>query len=354
MTDDAPGMDDAIEVYQQAQEDLSTLDSDNPDDLVEEAEAVGEFVDDLGELVAEGLDESDARSLCGNLSGQCGRTKSGLWSKVQGAAAKKRSNGSGPRPFDDVVEDDLQRVVIQKTTDSHHKRSYRWYFSGKNYTAVVETQTSKDDKHSHYDWTNFRDDYFDARDGAVLPAEPVDERSGGEEWKQFLAEIIRERREVQEMKGSRTIAIEQLQRQIRQTKAYKGLSDALQRDGLGVDDWPESNIDEVWVANSTIKRLCDENEITTRALQSELSSRDLTSTQINGVSHNAEEATWWRLKREISEPAEFVEKPESARDRVAAQQSQTAAADGGNTTGQVASVGESDGAAGKSGGDDDE
>lgn len=348
----APTIVDATAVFADISDTIDDLD-DGSEAIVGEAVAIQEFVGAIGEMVANGLDEADARSLCGNLASITGHTKTDLVEKVEQEADRMRSESSdAPRPFNEVVDDDLVHVIIQTTTDSHHKRTFRWLFANDDYQCVIETRTSKDDKHSHYDWTNFRDDYFDARNGAEMPGQPPKYLRQGDNWRQFLSGIISERREVEKVKGSRTIAVEQLQRQIRQSKAYRRLSDALQRDGVGVDDWPEADVEELWIPNARIKRICDENEITTRALQSELSSQGLDSREINGVSDTAEETTWWRLRRDLAEPSDFVEEPETAAGRMAAAKGQTAATDGGSTTGLIGSV--SPAAAEENGGNDDE
>jgi hypothetical protein len=348
----APTIVDATAVFADISDTIDDLD-DGSEAIVGEAVAIQEFVGAIGEMVANGLDEADARSLCGNLASITGHTKTDLVEKVEQEADRMRSESSdAPRPFNEVVDDDLVHVIIQTTTDSHHKRTFRWLFASDDYQCVIETRTSKDDKHSHYDWTNFRDDYFDARNGAEMPGQPPKYLRQGDNWRQFLSGIISERREVEKVKGSRTIAVEQLQRQIRQSKAYRRLSDALQRDGVGVDDWPEADVEELWIPNARIKRICDENEITTRALQSELSSQGLDSREINGVSDTAEETTWWRLRRDLAEPSDFVEEPETAAGRMAAVKGQTAATDGGSTTGLIGSVSPAD--AEENGGNDDE
>jgi hypothetical protein len=342
---------DAMQVFKDAKNEIESLDPlDDDDDMKKEVEAVSEFATELGELVADGLDKSDAHAQCGQLANISTYNKSQLKKKVNSAAQKAKNQADSRRTFNEVLSDDLVEVVKVTSTDHHQGTVYRWHFK----RGTVETRQSKDETHSHFSWHHFRDDYYDAT--GEMPAKPHDELLNGEEWREFITELIDQRGRDDPNKGPRTCAIDELKGYIRSSKGYAELEDALQFDGVYIDDDPENgDPDEVWVSNATIKRICDNNELGgTRALQLELDARNLTSTEVAGVSHtetiNNRSVTFWRLRVDVATPAEYVVSPQTPAQRVAQRNAQQDDDDddAGQGGGKIDSVTDD------SGGDDDE
>lgn len=339
-----------MQVFKDAKNEIESLDPlDDDDDMKKEVEAVSEFAGELGELVADGLDKSDAHAQCGQLANVSTYNKSQLKKKVNSAAQKTKNQNQSRRQFDEVIKDDLVEVVKVKSTDHHQGTVYRWHFLN----GTVETQQSKDDKHSHFDWGDFRNDYFDATD--EMPSKPA--HAGGEEWVEFLVEQIDQKLRVDTTKGPRTCAVDELRGYIRSKTGYAELEDAIQLDGVYIDDDPENgDPDEVWVPNADIKRICDNNELgSTRALQLELDARNLTSPEVAGVSHtesiNDRSVTFWRLRVDIATPTEYVKEPKTPAQKVAernADEDNDSDADAAKGSGKIDSVTDD------SGGDGDE
>lgn len=312
-TDDL--MIDAVAALTQAKAEIAPLDPvNNDDDVMPETKAVTEWKNELGKLIADGLDEADANAQCGQLSAVSTYTKKQLWDKVETAAEKQEQSRNTKRPFDEVIKNDVIEVVRVKSTDAYQNTIYRWRFTD----GEVVTKNSKDDTNSHFSWPNFRDDYFDVTQ--EMPSPP--NRSDSEAWREFIAGTLDEKSRTETSKGARTCAFDELRGYIEMCTGYAKPGDALQNDGVHIDDDPEDGSpSEIWVPNQQIKRICDNNELSSmRGLQVELDARNLTSSKVVGASHttrvNGRLTTFWRLNASIATPDTYIVEPERPVDAV--------------------------------------
>lgn len=309
---------DAMQAFSDAKNKIQDLDPyENDEDNLEEVKAVQTFKDELGTLIAAGLDESDAHAQCGQLAKVSTYNKSQLKKKVNAAAQNAKSQSSGRRMFNEVLEDDLIEVLKVSSTDHHQRTIYRWKFE----KGTVETRQSKDETNSHFSWGTFRLDYYDAT--GEMPEAPPKTLRDGAAWVEFVVDIIDKYGRSTTNKGPRTCAVEELDSHIGSSRGYAELEDALQHDGVYIDDDPANgDPDEVWVPNSVIKRICDNNELgSTRALQVELDARGVTSPDVSGVSHtesiNGRVVTFWRLRADFATPADYVVNPKTPAQQLA-------------------------------------
>jgi hypothetical protein len=294
------------------------------DDVVERAnveqDAAVSFAQQIAKAVHAGYAEAHARTACGQISDIAEYyTKSALSELVEDEIAALESDSDGRRPFDEVLEDDLNEVVIVRTTDAKQSTIYRWQFDGGSVetTATAETRT-------HFSWSDFRDEYFDVM--GEDPAKPIKDRRGGEEWREFIVSLVEERGREVSTRGPRSSAVDGLKNHIRRSKAYADIQDMVERDGIRIDDPPEENPTELWIPNASIKRICDEFELNTvRELQLELDARGLTRDRVQGVSEstfvNNDKVTYWVVDASIADPGEYVEDPVDPAEQVAQEES---------------------------------
>lgn len=205
--------------------------------------------------------------------------------------------------FDTVIEDRLDRVVKIQTTDSTADTSYQWKFD----TFTFET-APKHDTRPHFNWSTFRDIYHEAC--GDYPGPPSPQYQDMSDWKNFIVRIMDEYGTVHESVGPRTEAVDALRNEIARSKGYGELSAATTRSGVYLDG---EDGDELWIPNSRIISICNEAEITPRALQAELTDRKHTIEDRNGVSLstnvNGDRITFWVLDADFQEPTEYIDDP---------------------------------------------
>lgn len=289
------------------------------DDVAEQAskeqDAATTFAEEMAVALQNGLAQAHARSTCGQISDAAEYyTKSDLVDLIQDEVSRQQQEEADRRPFDEILANDLDEVVIVRTTDAKQSTLYRWQFNG----TSVETKATSEGR-THFSWSDFRDEYFDAV--GEDPGKPTPERRGGEEWREFIVDIVEERSREVTTRGPRSDALDGLKNFIRRSRAYADIEDMVERDGLRLVEATEHGPGELWVPNKEIKRICDEYELgTVRELQLELDARGHSVDRINGVSEstfvNNSKVTYWVLDAEIAEPAEFEEDPKDPADQV--------------------------------------
>jgi|GEM_PF-6586170 len=298
---------------------------------VEEAQAeqraVEEFVEEVATAVSDGYSATQAKQLCGVVSDVANHyTKTALKETLAEAIERIDVEQSDRRQFDAILNDDLQEVVIVRTTDAKQETKYRWEFTD----GSVETHADSEGR-AHFSWNVFRNEYFDAiGEDATKPDQDLRD---GEAWREFIVEKIEAKGREVTTRGPRTAAVEQLADFISRSRAYNDLGDAVERDALYLDADPrEEEPEELWVLNHDIKRICEDNELgTVRELQIELDARGHTVDRVAGVSESTtldgKNVTYWVLSAGFAEPAEFI--PEAVDPAEGFQQDQ-ARADGGD------------------------
>lgn len=281
-----------------------------------EQEAALEFADEQAEALSDGLQTAHMRSACDNVSDEADNyTKSDLIDLVEDRLEEIVGEKDGRRPFNQILRDDLEEVVIVRTTDARQKTIYRWQFT----TGTVETRSTKDGR-AHFRWSGFRDEYYDAT--GEDPKKPTKEVRGGEEWREMLVNIIDERGREVTTRGPRTTAVDSLRNFIRRSRAFGNIEDMVDYDGLYLDGDPEEGeAEEIWVHNHDIKRICDDNELgSVIELQNELDARGYTRDRISGVSDSTfvhgSKVTYWVLDASIADPATYEEEADSPADQL--------------------------------------
>lgn len=342
--DDGPAIDDPGAVAREARKDaLEAFDSASEiDDVVERAsveqDAANEFAESIAKAVHAGHSEAHARSACGQIADVAEYyTKSALTDLVDDHVEKLATESDGRRPFCEVLEEDLNEVVIVRTTDAKQSTIYRWQFDG----GSVETEATSDTR-THFSWSDFRDEYFDAI--GEDPAKPIKDRRGGEEWREFIVGLVDDRGREVETRGPRSSAVDGLKNTIRRSTAYADIADMVERDGIRIDDAPDENPSEIWVPNSTIKRIADEFELSSvRELQLELDARGLTRDRVQGISEstfvNNDKVTYWVLDATIAQPGEYVEEAIDPADQVAQEEDDDGDTDDDDGFGAMGTVG---------------
>lgn len=318
---------DAGQIAREARDEaLTALDTAaDVEDVAERAQleqsAAMDFAADMAAAIQKGLAQAHVRSNCGQFSDASKYyTKSDLADLIEDAVEEHKQQADSRRPFDRVIDQDLNEVVIVRTTDAKQSTIYRWQFNG----ASVET-TANSEGRTHFHWNEFRNEYFDAI--GEDPAVPQKERRGGEEWREFIVNIVEDRGREVTTRGPRSSAVDGLQNFIRRSVAYGDIEDMVERDGLRLDAAPDDDPDELWVPNADIKRLCDEFELgSVRELQLELDARGYTVDRINGVSEstfvNNNKVTYWVLSPAIADPVEYVEDPQDPAEQVAEEENE--------------------------------
>jgi len=285
-------------------------DVDDPVDQAQaEQSAVESFIDELAAAVVDGYSTASAKQMCGVVSDVSQHyTKTALKDRLLEAISEKKVADSDRRRFSDILREDLREVVIIRTTDAKQDTKYRWEFVD----GSVETEADSDGR-AHFHWSTFRDEYFDAigKDAA----KPEEDLLDGEDWREFVVDIIEAQGREQTTRGPRTAAVEQLKDFISRSRAFNDLEAVVERDAVFIDADPrDENPTELWVLNHDIKRICEDNELSSvRELQIELDARGHTVDRIRGVSEtttvNGKTITYWALSARFAEPDEFVPDP---------------------------------------------
>jgi hypothetical protein len=311
------------------------------DDIAERAqreqEAAHDLVDDLARAVLDGLSPSMAKQMVGVAADASNHyTKTAFKDLLGERLEQAKQEDSDRRPFDEIVRQDLEEVLIVRTTDARQSTHYRWEFVG----GSVET-TANAESREHFHWAQFRDEYFDATgEDAAKPNQGLRDPA---EWREFIVEMIDARGREVETRGPRTSTVDDLKGFISRSRAYKDLEAMVERDGLYVNNDPrDAEPTELWIQNHDIKRICEENELASvRELQIELDARGYTVDRVNGVSEsttvNGEKVTYWVLDPDIADYGEFVPDPVDPAEAV--RMAEESDEDDGAEPGAIGSVG---------------
>lgn len=308
--------------------------------VTKEQEKVLSFADTQAELLDDGLQKVHMRSMCGSVAGVADNyTKSALMELVDERYEELVESQDTRRPFDEILEEDLEEVVVTRTTDARLQTLYRWRFS----TGTVETQATKDGR-THFRWTIFRDQYYDAT--GEDPKKPRKDVRGGEEWRELLVDLIDERGREITTRGPRTTAVDSLKNYIRRSRAFGNIEDMVDYDALYIDDAPEEGeAEEIWVHNHDIKRICDNNELNNViGLQTELDARGYTVNRVSGASESTfvygNKVTYWVLDASIASPATYEPEAEAPAAEVRAEQEdEEEIPDQETTAGEIGAIG---------------
>ncbi|WP_128476540.1 hypothetical protein [Halorussus pelagicus] len=176
--------------------------------------------------------------------------------------------------FSDLIEETLVGVTKKVTTDksSTEETEYVLKFNDANGTRLTVTQST------FFEGRVLWKAYTAAQEGEY----PDRAESEEVEWDNFIGDVIESVGEVvEEETGARTAAMQALKNYVSNTVAYGDRKDAVENGGVYVDDEPPAN-SEVVVPREAIASITSTHEITDRALQAEISARELTGTSTAG------------------------------------------------------------------------
>jgi hypothetical protein len=294
-----------------------------------ENQVVGDACEAVGELSANGdISKAEKNQLAGVLSDELAQyTKTDLKNEFDDYFQREQSG----TPFDKLIEDRLEEIVVIKNTDHRQGAMFRWHFSD---GVQLETETTEEGTRLHRAWQQFKELYFEARVAAgegERIADPTQERRDSDQWREFVNDLILDHATTVEHVGPRTEAVRQLRDHIERHAAYTDMDTVRNRAGVGIDADADTVDDldanaRIHVPTQDIKRICDQVGITTRALQVELDARGLTADGMAGVSDatycNGERFPFWVVTAALAEPATITHDADSAAEQAAQEQAE--------------------------------
>jgi hypothetical protein len=292
-----------------------------------EDEAVETLVEGVGKALINGLDKP-VGWYARIVADECDYySRTDIKQRIKDKSEELDVKSANKQKLDEFVESRLDRVIVHRSTDAKQGAKYTWDFD----TFKVQTESGKDGR-GHYNWPNFRD-YIHESGGPNL-AKPDKDRRSGDDWRDFMVDLIDDRADERQITGKRTKAVKQLQGEIRQQTGYGTATGALEYSGIWVltesHDFPEwwasfgaaqsegrdvskAAVREVRVHGSVIDGLTEDVGITNDALYQELDARSYTVPGSHGPSMreyvNGDEERFWTLRPDIGVPRVYVPDP---------------------------------------------
>lgn len=327
--DDPAPADRAIKAAKTACRDLAEAHADADNAAIAgaaEQEHVTEFVDVVARALADGMNQPVGLYAATVAEEAQYYTKTDLKQQIKDKSEDYRGNGK--QPLDEFVEERVKNVKIVKTTDHRQGAQFIWDFG----TFQVETQSGEEGR-EHFDFTAFRDYIHES--GGVNTAPPVKDRRGGEEWRDFMIEMLDQHGEERSTRGPRTRAVEALANKLRRLTGYGTPEGALDHTGVwvvreaeSVPDWwgllgatsrseprdlPETRVEQVRIHESLIKPVLSDADITRSALYHELDARGHTVPVMTGASMtkwvDGSKERFWCLTADLGTPRTYVSDP---------------------------------------------
>jgi len=245
--------------------------------------------------------------------------------------------------LDRFLEDHLEEVVIQRSTDAVDDPVFRWRFDG---GERVET-----DDGVHFDHYHFFKKLSAATDRRLvtqMASEKAEDHSDGAEeyarkslgptdrpwsrssdrWTQSISGLVEERSCTETVLGPRTEAWESIRARIGAATAYRSLDDAVAQGLIHVDE----NLEEIWIPTSMVADAVENIETSRWGLQSELAERGIDTDELSGsriseaIKRGRSVGRFWRLDA----THEDVPEPENIQDEVTDGTERSADVEGGD------------------------
>lgn len=324
---------------------------------VERGAAFGEAGNAINDLAAEADDPNDVKAAveagASEVAQQTGTPTSGIIEQLNDAGLPDRIEEHREEQLtempdwsvpvgiglDTYLEEYLEEVVVQRSTDHVDETDLRWRFRD---GAVVETSESL-----HHDYYQF----FQALDAATtkrlvpeVASEQAEEELNDDEetdgemyakhsrgpadrpwhtenklWSRAVSGLVEERARTVTVTGRRTDAWETLKNRVGTGRAVRNLTDAVTQQMVYVD---EEN-SEIWVPSGYVDNAADTVETSRRAMQAELSERGVITTDLGGsrvsesVKRNGTARRFWRFDldaEEVPEPEVILDEVQEAAD----------------------------------------
>jgi hypothetical protein len=313
---------DALDLLKQASDADGALDTGRLED-----EAIETLAEGVGKALAQGLNAPAGRfaAVVGKESEYY--TKTDAKQKIREKSEEYARQDRDKQPLCEYLQDELNKVVVHRISDAKQGAHYSWHFGN----FQVQTRSGKDGR-EHFNWDNFRNYIHES--GGVNVAKPDKERRSGDDWREFVIDLIDERGETRQITGPRTRAVNKLRNRIRGLAGYETPQQAVEWSGVWVvtetDDLPmlmgwlfesdwnptidDVDVREVRVHETLIQNVVEEVEITRQALYQELDAKE------NGGSHTVpgsggpsmqkyvygDQELFWTLLPSIGLPESFV------------------------------------------------
>lgn len=289
--------------------------------------AVSAVVEGVAEAFAAGLNQPAGRYAAPVADQSAYYTKSDIKQKIADEAERVKLASGDKRALDKYLDDSLETVIIHQSTDAKQSARYTFDFGG----FKVQTESGKDGR-GHYNWPNFRDYIYEA--GGPNLAKPSKERRSGDDWRDFILQLVEERGETRRIPGPRTDAVSDLQRKVRRQTGYGTAVGALEYTGIWVvkettdvpgwwaglarspaetRDLAAETVGEVRVLGDVVQKVTENAGITRDALYQELDARGHTVPGSGGPSMvewiDGSEERFWTLLPSIGTPRTYVPDP---------------------------------------------
>lgn len=359
ISDKLPTIDDARKNALDKLEEASEM------DITERPRAEMDAIEEFAEILAEKLHEGAGahnKSVQAEVLADAAKypTKTSIKEIIQNKIEEIDDNDK-KKPLNEVILKRLDEVVVVRSTDMKQNPIYRWHFEN----GIVETGGGTEGR-EHFSWFNFRDEYLEATGQDA--AKPESGYRDGDEWREFIVDVISDRSREMESYGPRTQAKDALANHIRRSTAYSDVEVAVERDGTYIEIPDESPMDrqmlpqhgvnlsmphssstsmadqvdtfsswqtppkkpvgekeegdvpdsvmEVWVPGHIVDRVVESENVTHQALQTELNARGLTVDRMRGrvtehVWVSGTQQKFWVLSPELAEPMTYTPNPRS-------------------------------------------
>lgn len=297
------------------------------------AEAVAEVAATADKPVAV---VNNAKNCAGNVAQHAGQPKETLLEALNEATSELRETAADNGltlehgyAFDRYLEDNLEAVKKQVSTDHNDDPIYRWEFDD---GVSVETSDG-----THYEHYNFWRKIARATDKKLQPdfvSEEVGDPDENEEqyarlslgptsrpwavknWVRCVTDLVEDRSKRVTTDGPRTTVWRAIANEIGRSRAVRDKAEAVSHTMMAVEETDDGELLEVWLPAKMVMRECEEHGIEPRALQQELAARGVDSDELDGeriaetVVSGGRSIRFWRLDAthdEVPEPQEIVD-----------------------------------------------
>jgi len=326
----ADGMGDKIEEMMAAGDAIAQL-AEQADDPTK---VVGVARDSAGEVAQ--VSRIGKERIIGTITDQVGDLEE---KAIEDAGGYHVDHGVG---LDRFLEERLEEVVVQRSTDAVDDPVLRWRFD------EGERVETKDGVHfDHYHFFKKLSAATDRRLVTELASEKADDHSDSAEeyarkslgpndrpwsrkndlWTRSISGLVEERSRTETVLGPRTEAWENIRARIGAATGYRSLEDAVAQGLIHVDE----DHDEIWIPTSMVADAVESVETSRRALQSELAERGIDSDELSGsgiseaVKRGGSVGRFWRLDA----THEDVPEPDNIQDKVTDGTERSADVEGG-------------------------
>lgn len=313
--EDADPMALAQTAFKNAVATIKAADDDPIERMKAELDVVDAFTDAMADAKIAGLSDSTFAVLCGRLADHAREsTKTSIKSDIKQTARDRAAGDSSDQvvPINVYLEDNVCRVEAVRSTDSHQPCIYRWLIDDNEY-GRYEIETGDGAEGTHYHWRPLRK--------AIAAAcgrwcgEPPDEIADGVAWETYIGDFVSRHETEIKTVGKRTLAVEDLRNHIGRSVAYALIADAVDHNGIGIDDDPDDGEPtEIWIRTPDIVNIADEHGVELRALQVELKARGHTVDRLgDGVSEqthvHGDWVSYWVIDAGFAEVGEYEPEP---------------------------------------------